>query len=241
MHLVDRIKVLVVHDDPIAHAGIAAVLQRFPDLDVRGSDDISYCGLRDPRGECPVDVVVADYVSGVALARELRAPGRAAPPKIVIMASDDREWAIRRALELGVRGYIVSGCGLDELADGVRAAHRGHRHLSPRVAARLAESMALEALTAREEEVLRLVVAGLCNKAIGRRLNIAVGTVKSHLKASFDKLGVESRTQAVAAVERRGLLREMDSPPLSAAPFTREIALPPSRQAVPSRRDAVAA
>jgi hypothetical protein len=55
--------------------------------------------------------------------------------------------------------------------------------------------------------VLHLVVEGLCNKAIGRHLGIAVGTVKSHLKATFDKLNVESRTQAVAAVERRGLLR----------------------------------
>src|SRR5207244_6509368 len=63
-------------------------------------------------------------------------------------------------------------------------------------------------LTAREEEVLRLVVEGLCNKAISSRLGIAVCTVKSHLKSTFDKLNVESRTQAVAAVERRGLLRQ---------------------------------
>lgn len=241
MHLVDRIKVLVVHGDPIAHAGIAAALRQYADLDGRGSDGIGNGGPRDPRGECLVDVVVADYASGVALAKALRTLGGAASPRIVIVASDDREWAIRRALALGVRGYIVSGCGLDELADGVRAAYRGARHLSPRVAARLAESMALEALTAREEEVLGLVVAGLCNKAIGRRLNIAVGTVKSHLKASFDKLRVESRTQAAAAVERRGLLRETDRPPLSGVPFTRETSLPPSRQTVPSRRDAVAA
>ncbi|MEO9063630.1 MAG: LuxR C-terminal-related transcriptional regulator [Burkholderiaceae bacterium] len=68
--------------------------------------------------------------------------------------------------------------------------------------------MSVEPLTAREEEVLRLVVEGLCNKSIGRRLDIAVGTVKSHLKSSFDKLDVCSRTQAMAAVERRGLLRE---------------------------------
>ena len=59
----------------------------------------------------------------------------------------------------------------------------------------------------REEDVLCLVVEGLGNKAISRRLGIAVGTVKSHLKAAFDKLDVKSRTQAVAAVERRGLLR----------------------------------
>ena len=107
-----------------------------------------------------------------------------------------------------MRGYLLVGCSLDDLAAGVRAVHRGARHLSPQVAARLAESISIEPLTAREEEVLRLVVEGLCNKAIGRRLGIAVGTVKSHLKSTFDKLNVESRTQAVAVVERRGLLRQ---------------------------------
>ena len=133
-------------------------------------------------------------------------------PKVVILAGIDREWEIRSALSRGVRGYLLVGCALDELADGVRAVHRGARHLSPRVAARLAESMSVEPLTAREEEVLRLVVEGMCNKAIGRRLGIAVGTVKSHLKSTFDKLDVQSRTQAVAAVERRGLLREVPQP-----------------------------
>lgn len=134
-------------------------------------------------------------------ARFEKKPG---PPFVGI----DREWEIRRALEHGVRGYLLVGCALDELAVGVRAVHRGARHLSTEVAARLAESVALEPLTAREEQVLRLVAEGLCNKAIGRKLGIAVGTVKSHLKSAFDKLDVESRTQAVAAVERRGLLRQ---------------------------------
>jgi DNA-binding NarL/FixJ family response regulator len=75
--------------------------------------------------------------------------------------------------------------------------------------------MSVEPLTAREEQVLRLVVAGLCNKAIGRQLGIAVGTVKSHLKSAFEKLDVQSRTQAAAAVERRGLLRHAGTPGLS--------------------------
>jgi DNA-binding NarL/FixJ family response regulator len=159
------------------------------------------------------DVVVADYSQGVACAAEYAGRGaRCGSPKVVVVAGIDREWEIRCALELGVRGYLLIGCSLEELAEGVRAVHRGARHLSAQVAARLAESMSLEALTSREEEVLRLVVEGLCNKAIGRQLGIAVGTVKSHLKSTFDKLNVESRTQAVAVVERRGLLRQSPEP-----------------------------
>jgi DNA-binding NarL/FixJ family response regulator len=129
-------------------------------------------------------------------------------PKVLVIAGIDREWEIRSALERGVRGYLLVGCSLEELMEGVRVVHRGARYLSPQVATRLAESISLEPLTSREEEVLRLVVEGLCNKAVGRRLGIAVGTVKSHLKSTFDKLKVESRTQAIAVVERRGLLRQ---------------------------------
>ncbi len=111
-----------------------------------------------------------------------------------------------RRARSGVRGYFLVGCTVDELAAGIRTAHRGAFHLSPQIASRLADSILFEALTAREEQVLRLVVEGHCNKAIGRQLGIAVGTVKSHLKSTFDKLRVESRTQAIVAVERRGLL-----------------------------------
>ncbi|MBC7977302.1 MAG: response regulator transcription factor [Myxococcales bacterium] len=211
MTLTDRIKVRVIHDDPIAQEGLSAAFSRYADLEIegtaRGQDDLKPAVW--PPGRRSADVVVADYANGVAIAakisQETHAPGA---PKVMILAAVDREWEIRSALERGVRGYVLMGCPLDDLAHGVRAVHRGERHLSPRIAARLAESMSVEPLTMREEEVLRLVVSGLCNKAIGKILGIAVGTVKSHLKSTFDKLGVQSRTQAVAAVERRGLLRD---------------------------------
>ena len=80
------------------------------------------------------------------------------------------------------------------------------------MAQRLGDSLSGEALTSREEEVLRLVVDGLCNKSIARCLDISVGTVKSHLKGIFDKLNVKSRTQALCAAERRGLLGPLPQP-----------------------------
>jgi DNA-binding NarL/FixJ family response regulator len=195
----DRIGIRVEHGDPVAHEGLSAALGRYPDLEVR--DDHS-----------PVDVAVTDYSRGVELAARAPAPS----PKVLIVAGIDREWEIRSAMECGVRGYVLVGCALAELVAGVRAVYRGARYLSPQVAARLAESMCGQALTAREEEVMRLVVEGLGNKAIGRQLGIAEGTVKSHLKAAFEKLNVRSRTQAVAAVERRGLLRQANHVTLAA-------------------------
>jgi DNA-binding NarL/FixJ family response regulator len=215
MSQVDRIRVLVLHGDPVAEAGLSVAFGRCPDLDVQSAPpplDGEQLPMR-LRHRCAADVVVADYSSGMKLATQAAREGTSATlPKIVVVGGIDREWEIRSALERGVRGYLLVGCSLDELAAGVRAVHWGARHLSPQVAARLAECIALEPLTAREEEVLRLVVEGLCNKAIGRRLGIAVGTVKSHLKSTFDKLDVESRTQAVAAVERRGLLGRSHRP-----------------------------
>jgi DNA-binding NarL/FixJ family response regulator len=204
------IRILVLHEDPVAQVGLSAALSRHSGFDVLEADDRGTamgCLVARP-GERPVDVVVADYGHGVAVASDVkRRLGDGAVPRVVIVTATDREWEIRSALEHGVRGYLLTGCSLQELAEAVRAVQRGARHLSTPVVSRLAESMSLEPLTMREEEVLRLVLEGLCNKAIGRRLGIAVGTVKSHLKASFGKLGVDSRTQAMAAVERRGLLR----------------------------------
>jgi DNA-binding NarL/FixJ family response regulator len=184
-----RIRVGVLHDDPIVRAGLAFACGRCPDLQV---------------DEQCVDVFVADYANGLALAS---APRAAAPSfKVLIVGGSDREWDIRRALEKGVHGYLLGGCTLEELAAGIRAVHRGTRYLSSLAAARLAESVYCERLTAREGEVLRLLIHGLPNKSIASRLGIAVGTVKSHLKASFEKLNVRNRTQAVALVEQRGLL-----------------------------------
>ena len=205
----NRIKILVLHADPFARAGLSATFAKYPDLDVVGTDEDGP-SLPTPRqlAARSVNVVVADYTHGVELATRLAHHiGAEDPCRVLVVANVDREWEIRDALARGVRGYVLFGCPLSEIASGVRSVHQGQRHMSPQVAQRLAESLSGEPLTSREEEVLRLVVDGMGNKAIARRLSIAVGTVKSHLKGIFDKLNVESRTQAICATERRGLLR----------------------------------
>ncbi len=201
------IRVLVMHADPVARAGLAAAFSRYADLVVEearvGCDD--HASLLQVPPSRRADVIVTSEMVGIPLARTFKE--QTASAKIVIVGGIDREWAVRDALGAGVRGYLLAGTDFDELADCVRAVHRGARHLSPRAAMRLAESVAVDALTEREEQVLVQVVEGLCNKAIAKRLDISVGTVKSHLKSTFEKLQVSSRTQAMAVVERRGLLR----------------------------------
>ncbi|HEY6893161.1 MAG TPA: response regulator transcription factor [Rhodanobacteraceae bacterium] len=210
------IKVLVIHDDPLMRAGLIASLQSYSDIAPLSAEfdriEAWLNGL--PYGPVDAHVVVANYSNGIRLAEALSQPSALrVAPKILIVTASDTECDIRIAIERGVAGYLLAGCPLDQLAIGVRTLHRGGRHFSSGVMQRLAESMATEPLTGREEAVLQLVVDGLCNKAIAARLGVALGTVKTHLKAVFDKLGVQTRTQAVITVARRGLLRRRERAP----------------------------
>ncbi len=210
--LLDTIKVLIAHTDPIAKAGLSVAFGGCPDIEVSSDDLESAAGrMGSAWGErSPVDVVVADYEHGMSLlARSARNSTASSPPKVLIVSGNDREWEIRNAMERGIRGYLLLGCTLHDLACAVRAIYRGSRHFSPEVGKRLAESMSTESLTVREEQVLQLVVDGFNNKEVAKCLGIAVGTVKTHLRATFEKLCVESRTQAVIAASKRGLLRQV--------------------------------
>ena len=208
----DQIKVLVIHDDPLARTGLVAALGTYTDILPVSSETDRIRG-----SECEpifVDVLVADYSNGIDLAeRFTRQSAARARPKILIVTANDSEWDIRNAMERGIAGYLLAGCPLEHLAVGVRALHRGSRYFSPGVTQRLAESLSTEPLTSREEAVLEFVVDGLCNKAIALRLGVAVGTVKTHLRTIFDKLDVESRTQAVILVAKRGLLGSRNRSP----------------------------
>jgi DNA-binding NarL/FixJ family response regulator len=195
------IRVRVLHREPLSQAGLVAALCSQPNFEL--CED--FAGAAEYPAE---DVVVADWQSALALATSDRDCKRPAPA-IVVASGADREWELRRALACNIGGYLTTGFSPQELVDSVRAVHRGSRYLCARAAARLADSIGFEPLTERESDVLQLVVEGLCNKSIARHLDIAIGTVKSHLKAAYEKLAVTSRTQAVAIAERRGLLRRL--------------------------------
>ncbi len=105
---------------------------------------------------------------------------------------------------------VLAACE-GELVDAVRRVRHGAPYLSPPVAARLAESLAADPLTGREQHVLSLIVDALCNKHIASRLQISVGTVTIHVRSLFDKLNVRTRTAAAATAARRGLRRCINS------------------------------
>lgn len=195
-------RVLVLHAEAIVGFGLAAALAAQAGIEVQVGTlpDLSPA----PHG---FDVVVCDYDTGLGLARATRPqplPRDAA--RVLLMTAQDREQAVRLALECGVHGYMLQGCPVEEFVTGVRTVARGQRFLSLAVAQRMADSMTREALTCREREVLDLLACGQCNKSIARDLEIAVGTVKAHVKAIMAKLGAHSRTQAVSIAVQRGLV-----------------------------------
>lgn len=194
--------VLVMHAVPLLAAGIAATLAP--------ACAVATLAPMDEEGGLPARLfdtaarrrllLVADHAGGLAAAAQL--PGL----PVVIVQAGVRAWSVRQALQAGVQGYVSADGSLHELQAAVASVLRGHRHLCPAASACMADSVVQAALTPREMDVLQLLGDGLDNKTISLRLDIALGTVKSHVKAVLDKLGASSRTQAVAAGHARGLV-----------------------------------
>ena len=126
----------------------------------------------------------------------------------MILTHSDSEAQICRALEQGVRGYLLFGCSARELVEGLRSMHVGGSAFAPVVASRVADRMKRKALTTREEDILRQLMLGSSNKRIALELALAVGTVKTHVKSIFRKLQAKSRSEAIAIAQRQGVLQE---------------------------------
>lgn len=197
VHNTPPARVLVLHRESIVALGLSATLGTLPGIEVQQ-------GIGSQTNAERFDVVVCDHDTGLALAQPART--RNDGPRVLVLTALSSERAVRQALERGVHGYVLLDSPIDELLQGVHAVCRGQRFLSPAVAQRMADSLTHETLTSREHEVLTLLAAGQCNKSIARQLQIAVGTVKAHVKAIMGKLDASSRTQAVSVAAQRGLV-----------------------------------
>jgi len=193
-----KIHVSITHTSPLVAAGLAASLAPFFEVNTR---------------EQLPDVLLMDHPEALALMGQQLAQQQAQPwqrqrpLRCVVVTHALRGWRVREALEQGIHGYVSTDCTLSALFDAIRSAHAGQRYLCGSASVCIAESLAQEPLTPREMDVLLLISEGLDNKSISARLHIALGTVKSHVKAVLDKLDASSRTQAAAAAHQRGLVR----------------------------------
>ncbi len=207
------LRVLVADDHPVVRAGLVAMLQREDDLRVvfeasHGAEAVAGWQAHGPDvGLIDLNMPVLDGFGVVtALSRNAASSG-AQPARLVVMTAMGGDEDVYRALQAGASGYLLKDCGRQELVDCIRTVASGRKYLQAQASARLAERMTSHDLTARENDVLRGLAEGLSNKAIARRLGVAEGTVKTHMKGLLHKLAVSSRTQAVALALQRGLVR----------------------------------
>ncbi|MFJ8586587.1 response regulator [Streptomyces sp. NPDC093595] len=203
------IRLLVADDHPVVRAGLRAVLDTEPDFAV-----VAEAATAERAVELApdVDVVLMDLQFGPGMhGAEATAAitGREGAPRVLVLTTYDTDADILAAVEAGASGYLLKDAPPEELAAAVRTAAAGRSALAPAVAHRLMDRMRTpaQALTKRELEVLQLVGDGLSNQQISKRLFLSQATVKSHLVHVFAKLGVDSRTAAVAAATARRLIR----------------------------------
>ena len=202
------IRVLCVDDHPLVRKGIASILNNEADMKLVAEADGGQQAIEAFRLHQP-DVTLMDLrmptVDGIAAAAAIRREFPEA--KIIALTSYDGDQDIYRALEAGVRGYILKEMVHTEVLRAIRLVHSGKRLMPPEVTDRLTEYFPQAALTPREVEVLGLVADGLANKEIADRLGTASGTIKMHVQNILAKLSASDRTHAVTIGLQRGIIR----------------------------------
>jgi DNA-binding NarL/FixJ family response regulator len=208
------IRIVLADDHAVVREGVRRILETAPDIRVVAETSDGGQAIEAIRETRP-DVAVLDIrmpkASGIDVTRWVRqnAPSTAV---LVLSAYDDDPYVLA-VLEAGANGYVLKNADAEDIIRAVRTVHEGKSALDPEIAKkvlrRVANSQqepALEPLTGREQQVLELVAKGRTNKAIGSALGISPRTIQGHLAKIFDKLQVESRTEAVMRAFSAGLL-----------------------------------
>jgi DNA-binding NarL/FixJ family response regulator len=206
------IRVLVADDHGIVRDGLSRLIGAQDDLELAGTAADGEEAVARAQELAP-DVVLMDLdmprVDGIEATRRIAAeqPGIA----ILVLTSFSDSERILGAMDAGAVGYLLKDASAEDVTAGIRSAARGESPLDPRAARTILSARTrpdpLAAFSGREREVLELLVEGLPNKLMARRLEISEKTVKTHLTSIFRTLGVTDRTQAALWAERNGLGR----------------------------------
>ena len=206
------IRVMLVDDHAMVRRGLATFLMVFDDLELVGEADsgqaaMQLCGQVNP------DVILMDLMmpdmDGAATTRLIRQ--KYPKVQVVALTSFKEQEVVQNALQAGAIGYLLKDVSADELARAIRAAHMGRATLSPEAAQALVSAanqppVPGQDLTERERAVLALMIEGLNNTQIAGRLVVSPSTIKPHVSHILSKLGVASRTEAVALAMRHKLI-----------------------------------
>lgn len=217
-----KIRIMIVDDQSLLRRGLAALLNRNPDMEVVGEAGDGEEALR-VAAEVNPDVILMDVrmpvMDGVAATRELTRRGSAAG--VIILTTFDDDEYIFEGIAAGARGYLLKDAEYEELSQAIRIVAQGESLLQPQITTRVLKEFSrlssrkasrpkpqplAEPLTERETEVLRLMASGASNQDIAEKLFIGQGTVKHHVRAIFAKLGARDRVQAILLAQELNLV-----------------------------------
>lgn len=197
----------MVDDHPVVCHGLSAIIGTQSDLCVAGQATDGAEAIQMFRKLRP-DVTLMDLrmpgLGGVEAIRRIRE--EFPDGKFIVLTTYQGDEDIHKAISAGAQGYLLKGMSHDTLLDAIRSVHANLRYLPQPVLQTLANRPPGLELSSRELEVLQLIVKGLSNLQIAKRLGIAEGTVKWHVNVIFERLGVRGRTQAALAALSRGIV-----------------------------------
>lgn len=201
------IKVMIVEDHPTFRMGLAALIESQADMTVTaqfGSGEEALAAYQPGLASVILMDLRLPGMGGVEtiIGLQTRDPGA----RVIVLTTYEADEDVFRAMQSGAKSYLLKDMSTEEIAGTIRSVHLGGTELPPRIAERLAARAQRQDLTAREREVLQLLVRGRSNKEIGAQLHISDETVKSHLKTLFAKLNVRDRTDAAISAVRQGIV-----------------------------------
>jgi DNA-binding NarL/FixJ family response regulator len=206
--MAEPISVLIVDDHPVVRRGLRVLLEVQDGIEVTGETGDGATALALAAERCP-DVILLDLklpgLDGIAVLNELAS--RDCPARVLVLTSVTDPASASLALRSGAAGVLYKDVDPDALVRAIRAVHDGHLLLAPQAAGSLMRSAGasrggLDALTAREREVLAELARGRSNREIARALHVSEKTVKAHVSSVLAKLGVQDRTQAALLAVR---------------------------------------
>lgn len=199
------IRIVIAEDQGMVLGALASLIELESDLEIvarcrDGNEALEAVQEHEP------DILVTDIempgLSGLDLALRLRDDGPGT--RVIILTTFARSGYLRRAMDAGVRGYLLKDSPSEQLAEAIRKVHAGGRSIAPELAAEAWDEP--DPLTEREREVLRLAGEGLTSAEMAKKLFLSTGTVRNYLSEAIGKMGAGNRVEAARLARQKGWL-----------------------------------